>query len=70
MLDTQTVRFGGGAERVRVVDAEGNPLAVDKGGRLQRDFSNTEDSARDEIMDALEQVLHDLTEKCGLQTPT
>ena len=41
----------------------GNPLAVDKGGRLQRDFSNTEDSARDEIMDALEQVLHDLTER-------
>ena len=68
MLDTQTVRFGRGNDRVRVVDAEGNPLAVDKGGRLQRDFSNTEDSARDEIMDALEQVMHDLTEKCGLQT--
>ena len=44
------------------------PLAVDKGGRLQRDFSNTEDSARVEIMDALEQVMQDLTEKCGLQT--
>ncbi len=66
VLHTQTVRFGTGTDRVRVVDAEGNPLAVDKGGRLQRDFSNTEDSARDEIMDALEQVMHDLTEKCGL----
>ena len=68
VLDTRTVRFGDGAERVRVVDAEGHPLAVDKGGRLQRDFSNTEDSARVEIMDALEQVMQDLTEKCGLQT--
>ena len=68
VLHEQTVQFGEGTERVRVVDAEGNPLAVDKGGRLQRDFSNTEDSARDEIMDALEQVMHDLTEKCGLAT--
>ena len=62
VLHTQTVRFGAGDRRVSVVDAEGNPLAVDKGGRLQRDFSNTEDSARDEIMDALEQVLRDLTD--------
>lgn len=68
VLHTQAVTFGTGTDRVRVVDAEGNPLAVDKGGRLQRDFSNTEDSARDEIMDALERVMHDLTEKCGLQT--
>jgi hypothetical protein len=68
VLHEQTVQFGTGTGRVAVLDAEGNPLAVDKGGRLQRDFSNTEDSARDEIMDALEQVMHDLTEKCGLQT--
>jgi SAM-dependent methyltransferase len=66
VLHKQTVRFGEGADRVRVVDAEGHPLAVDKGGRLQRDFSHTEASARDEIMDALERVLHDLTEECGL----
>ncbi|QWZ08558.1 methyltransferase domain-containing protein [Nocardioides panacis] len=68
VLHTQTVRFGRGEGRVGVVDAEGNPLAVDKGGRLQRDFSNTEDSARDEIMDALEKVMHDLTVECGLDT--
>lgn len=68
VLHTQTVRFGESADRIRVVDAEGNPLAVDKGGRMQRDFSNTEDSARDEIMDALEKVMHDLTEECGLDT--
>ena len=66
VLHTQTVRFGSATDRVRVVDAEGHPLAVDKGGRLQRDFSHTADSAREEIMDALERVLHDLTEECGL----
>jgi SAM-dependent methyltransferase len=66
VLHAQEVQFASGAARVHVVDGEGHPLAVDKGGRLQRDFSNTEDSARDEIMDALEKVLHDLVEECGL----
>lgn len=71
VLHAETVWFGVPREhaeqqRVRVVDEEGNPLAVDKGGRLQRDFSHTEESTRDEIMDALEQVLHDLGERCGL----
>lgn len=64
----QRVRFGAGDRKISVVDADGNPLAVDKGGRLQRDFSNTEEGAREEIMDALEAVLHDLRDKCGLDT--
>jgi hypothetical protein len=64
----QRVRFAAGDRKVSVVDADGNPLAVDKGGRLQRDFSNTEQGAREEIMDALEAVLHDLRDKCGLDT--
>ncbi len=66
VLHTQHVQFGDSSERISVVDGDGNPLAVDKGGRLQRDFSNTEAGARDEIMDALEKVLHDLTEECDL----
>ena len=66
VLHAQQVRFATGDAPVRVVDGEGHPLAVDKGGRLQRDFSNTESSARDEIMDALERVLHDLVEECHL----
>jgi hypothetical protein len=68
VVHTQTVQFGGSTERVSVVDGDGNPLAVDKGGRLQRDFSHTDSSSREEIMDALEQVMRDLTEKCGLDT--
>jgi cyclopropane fatty-acyl-phospholipid synthase-like methyltransferase len=66
VLHAAEVRFGDSDRRVSVVDDDGNPLAVDKGGRLQRDFSHTDSSARDEIMDALEQVMGDLTEKCGL----
>jgi hypothetical protein len=68
VLHEQHVRFGEAEDRVRVLDEAGNPLAVDKGGRLQRDFSNTEGSAREEIMDALEQVMADLTDVCGLDT--
>lgn len=68
VLHTQSVRLGSSSERIAVVDREGHPLSVDKGGRLQRDFSHTAASARDEIMDALEKVMHDLTEECGLQT--
>src|SRR3954452_18151768 len=32
VLHTSTVRFGTGSGRIRVVDGDGNPLAVDKGG--------------------------------------
>lgn len=68
VVHKQTVGFGEGTWRVAVVDAEGHPLAVDKGGRLQRDFSNTADSARGEIMDALVAVMRDLHDECGLDT--
>jgi hypothetical protein len=64
----EQVRFGDSDEPLRIEDDEGNPLAVDKGGRLQRDFSHTEESARDEIMDALEKVIQDLQHECGLDT--
>jgi hypothetical protein len=66
LLTRSGVRFGDAAGRVRLVDADGNPLALDKGGRLQRDFSHTDASGRASIMDALESVMHDLRESCGL----
>jgi hypothetical protein len=66
VLHTADVSFGGSDEPLRIEDEDGNPLAVDKGGRLQRDFSNTDESARDEIMDALEKVIRDLQDECGL----
>ncbi|NUR08775.1 MAG: class I SAM-dependent methyltransferase [Nocardioidaceae bacterium] len=66
VLHTQEVCFRDSAEPLRIVDDDGNPLSVDKGGRLQRDFSSTEGSARAEIMDALERVIADLQQQCGL----
>ncbi|MGA8210871.1 MAG: class I SAM-dependent methyltransferase, partial [Nocardioidaceae bacterium] len=66
VLYAEHVRFGPGSGRVEVVDDDGNPLSVDKGGRLQRDFSATLPSAREEIVDALQRVLADLTTECGL----
>lgn len=63
----QEVGLGDSDDRIRVVDANGHPLAVDKGGRLQRTFSDTDDSMREFIMDAVEKVLHDLRETCGLE---
>lgn len=59
------VAFGAG-ERVRVVDAHGHPVAVDKGGHLQRTFLATEGTVRTAIVDAVDRVITDLREECGL----
>lgn len=60
------VGFGASADRVRVVDREGNRLAVDKGGRLQRGFGDTDQSTRDLIVEVVQAVLRDLREAAGL----
>ena len=61
------VQLGTGDARISVTDRNDNPLAVDKGGRLQRTFSKTDDTMRELIMDAVEQVLDDLRTVCGLE---
>ena len=63
---TGSVSFGSRPERVQVEDAVGRPLAVDKAGHLQHDFSTLPGSARQEVMDAMERVVEDLTGGCGL----
>jgi SAM-dependent methyltransferase len=60
------VRFGSRTGRAHLVDRGGRPLSVDKSGRLQRDFDTVVGPAREQVMDALEQVVRDLTEVCGL----
>jgi SAM-dependent methyltransferase len=60
------VGFGDSSARIRVVDKKGNPLAIDKGGRLQRSFDDTDDSTRDFIVQAVDKVLHDLREIAGV----
>jgi SAM-dependent methyltransferase len=66
-LFSTEARFGKGtSERIRLVDPEGHPLALDKGGRLQRTFSNTGAATREQIVDAVDRVLRDLREECEL----
>jgi SAM-dependent methyltransferase len=60
------VRFGTSTAALALVDDAGNPLSLDKGGRLQRTFDRMDDGARRELVEASHQVLVDLVEKCGL----
>jgi len=60
------VGFGESTQRVQVVDRHGNRLAVDKGGRLQRGFGDTDQATRDLIVNTVQHVLRDLHEAAGL----
>jgi hypothetical protein len=62
------VRFGGSDAPLRLVDDLGNPLSLDKGGRLQRTFDDFAEDSRAELVDAAHRVLVDLAEKCDLDT--
>lgn len=61
-----SIRFGGSDTTLRLVDDLGNPLSLDKGGRLQRTFDDFSEESRAELVDAAHRVLVDLTEECGL----
>ena len=61
------VSFGTSPERLSVTDAAGYPLAVDKGGRMQRSFAETDGNTKHLIVEAVARVLHDLREECGLE---
>ncbi len=63
----QPVAFGSGTAPIRLVSADGHALAVDKAGHLQRMFSDTDRAMTDQVLDAVERVLHDLREECGLE---
>jgi SAM-dependent methyltransferase len=55
------VVFGGRPEaRIRLEDAHGHPLAVNKVGNLTRVFAETDDASRAEILRGTAQVLDDL----------
>lgn len=60
------VAFGDSGERVRVVDQHGHRVAIDKGGHLQRTFLVTDVAMREAILDAVDRVLTDLRDECGL----
>ncbi|RNM17539.1 hypothetical protein [Nocardioides pocheonensis] len=60
------IRFGDSTVPLLLVDDLGNPLSLDKGGRLQRTFDDFADESRAELVAATRRVLDDLTHACGL----
>jgi hypothetical protein len=61
-----TVRFGRSTAPLALVDDLGNPLSLDKGGRMQRTFDDFAEESRAELIDAAHRVLVDLTESCDV----
>jgi hypothetical protein len=61
-----TVQFGRSTAQLELVDDLGNPLSLDKGGRMQRTFDDFAAESRAELIDAAHRVLVDLVERCDL----
>ena len=66
LLDAE-VALGDGPDRIRVVDPQGLPVAVDKVGHLCRAFSATDEAIRDEILAGTRRALDDLRDHCGVE---
>jgi hypothetical protein len=66
-LHEAEVRFGNSLRRIRVVDGDGEPVSVDKGGHLHRDFAVVDQAARSLIVEAVGRVLTDLRDVAGLE---
>ena len=66
VLFSEEVSFGDGTDRVRVVDAEGRPLAVTKWGRLNHPFDASDRDAIEGYLDQVEEVLAVLADECGV----
>jgi hypothetical protein len=60
------VQFGRSTAPLELVDDLGNPLSLDKGGRMQRTFDDFAEESRAELIDAAHRVLVDLVEQCDL----
>lgn len=65
-LVDEEATFGSGRERVRVVDASGEPLALSKWAGLVQPFDSAADSALQATIEQTAEVLDMLTEDCGL----
>lgn len=60
------VRFGSSSEPLEFLDDAGNPVTLDKGGRLQRTFDRMDTASLTELTLASRRVLDDLVDKCGV----
>ena len=66
VLFDREVEFTSADERVSVLDGQDHHLAIDKSGRLQRKFDDTDQSVRAFIVESVEKILRDLREEAGL----
>lgn len=66
VLFDEECRFGSADTRVRVVDAAGWPLALDKGGQLQRCFDGGSAAMVGSLLDSVEELLAVVRDHCGL----
>ena len=62
----EEVTFGSSSEPLDFVDDAGNPVTLDKGGRLQRTFDRMDAASLTELTTASRRVLDDLAGKCGV----
>ncbi|WP_157361719.1 class I SAM-dependent methyltransferase [Haloechinothrix halophila] len=60
-------RFGTGEGEVRIVNAAGHPLSVNKAGRLDRAFEAGTDAMVDSLLDGIETLIKDIREECGIE---
>lgn len=60
------VAFSDAKRRAVLVDDQGHQLAVDKSGRLQRNFADTDSGVKGFIVDEVNRILGDLREHAGL----
>jgi hypothetical protein len=60
-LYDEELRFGDGPGRIAVVDDRGQPLGIDKSGRLTPTFETRSEEQVAPLLDSVEVVLHELT---------
>lgn len=61
------VSFGSGTDEIALVDRQGIPVMIDKWGLIQRPFEDRDPSAIASIVEASEQMLAVLRDRCGLE---
>ncbi len=62
----EEVRFGRDTLRLSLTDQAGRPLSVDKSGKLQRTFTDTDENVKRMMAERAAELIADLTDNCGL----
>jgi SAM-dependent methyltransferase len=66
VINIGRVRFGSGAEQIRLVDAHDRPVVIDKWGIMQRPFSSRGEEVTQQLGECTRQVIEVLREDCGI----